>query len=70
MTSISAQVLAAPAFWKAVHSHEAVHVFFNLKVVLAHMSCLYQFQGGSLPVFCDIHNAKWEKIHLTVLQNS
>ena len=25
------------------------------------MLCPYQLLGGSLPVFCDEHNAKWKK---------
>ena len=31
---------------------------------------LYQFQGGSSPVLCDIHNAKWEekKTHLKLCE--
>ena len=62
LTSISAHFWAALAVWKAVQSREAVHMFFyNFKVVLLHMLCPYQFQGGSLPVFCDVHDAKWRK---------
>ena len=33
--------------------------FSNFKVVQTRMLCPYQFQGGSSPVFCDVHNAKW-----------
>ena len=63
LTSISAHFWAALAVWKAVQSREAVHMFFyNFKVVLLHMLCPYQFQGGSSPVLCDLQNAKWEKI--------
>ena len=35
--------------------------FYNFKVVLPCMLCPYQFKGGSSPVFCDVHNAKWRK---------
>ena len=42
--------------------------FSNFKVVLTCMLCPYQSQGGSSPVSCDVHNAKWKKIHLKVLQ--
>ena len=68
MTSICAHFWVALAVWKAVHSHEAVHVFFffvlvlfclsNFKVVLIRMLCPYQFHDGNSPVFCDVNNAK------------
>ena len=49
--------------------------FSHIKVVLTHMLCPYQFQGGRSPVFCDVHNAQKRKgkrnkqKNLKVLQN-
>ena len=48
--------------------------FYNFKVVLPRMLCPYQFKGGSSPVLCDVHNAKWrkkqkQKKYLKLLQN-